>query len=343
LTVCSVGQINQQNLAIMLQEEFGNNSNFQRVGTSRQTDGRCGQTLGIKGCLNIDLHAHFSLDGINHAGKGYFRKIVHSCDKPECAVCFKRGWAVREASAVEYRINQASKHFGVAEHIVASVPKTDYGLSFSELKAKTLRILRNRGIIGGVLIFHAQRFSNRRESIQTGKPFGWFFSPHWHVIGFIDGGYSKCRHCSKSTLECLTCNGFDGRTRREYYKEGGKDGAGNSGSGWIVDVKGARKTIHGTAFYQLNHATLVRGTKRSIVTTWFGVCSYVKLRLKKEDRVLRDICPICQHTLEEVIYVGVAEPEGLSGFDGYFAREWEEPYLDKNGLPNWIPKPRCME
>jgi hypothetical protein len=31
------------------------------------------------------------------------------------------------------------------------------------------------------------------------------------------------------------------------------------GSGWIVAVKGVRKTIHGTAWYQLNHSTLVRG------------------------------------------------------------------------------------
>ena len=200
-----------------------------------------------------------------------------------------------------------------------------------------------RGILGGVLIFHAQRYCSRRESIAKSKPFGWYFSPHSHVIGFIDGGYAQCRHCSKSTLECLACNGFEGRTRRAYYKEGGKDGFGNSGSGWIVSVKGARKTIHGTAWYQLNHATIVRGAKRSCVTTWFGVCSYVKLRLKKQDRIRRDLCPICQHELEEVIYVGEGVPEALTSFDSYMVREWEEPYLDKNGSPNWIPKPKCME
>jgi hypothetical protein len=120
------------------------------------------------------------------------------------------------------------------------------------------------------------------ESIAKGKRFGWYLSFHFHLIGFIDGGYAQCRHCSKNTQDCLACNGFEGRTCREYFKEGGKDDAGNSGSGRIVDVKGARKTIHGTAWYQLNHSTLVHGAKRSCVTTWFGVCSYVQLRLKNK-------------------------------------------------------------
>jgi hypothetical protein len=322
--------------------DWENNGVFQRVGTGQQTSSDCGKTLGQKGCLNVDLHSHVSLDGRNHAKMIYIRNIVHSCDSPECCVCFKRGWAVREASAIEYRIKEASKRFGVAEHIVCSVPKSDYGLPYAQLKAKALKVLRNRGVLGGVLILHLQRYCNKRESIIKGKPFGWYFSPHWHVIGFIDGGFAKCRHCSKNTLECLSCSGFNGRTRREYYKEGGKDGAGNSGSGWIVDVKGARKTIHGTAWYQLNHATLVHGAKRSTVTTWFGVCSYVKLRLKKEDRIRRDLCPICLSELQDIVYVGGGVPEGLSGFDGHLVREWEEPYLGKDGLPNWIPKPKCM-
>jgi hypothetical protein len=319
--------------------EWGKKGIFERVGNGKQTDGRCGQTLGLKGCLNVELHAHVSLDGKNHAGNVYIKKVVHSCDKPECPVCFKRGWAVREASAIEYRINQASKKFGVAEHIVVSVPKTDYDLPFAEMKAKALVALRNRGVLGGVLIFHAERYCNRQESIAKGKPFGWYISFHFHVIGFVDGGYSQCRHCSRSTLECLACNGFEGRTRREYYKEGGKECSGGSESGWIVDVKSARKTIHGTAWYQLNHSTLVRGTKRSCVTTWFGVCSYVKLRLKKKDRISRNICPICQHELEEVVYIGNAPNTSVHQF---WIREWEEPYLDKDGLVNWIPKPRCL-
>jgi hypothetical protein len=318
------------------------NGVLKRVGQGEQTDSRCGQNLGVKACLNVDLHAHTSLDGLNHAGNVFVKKIIHSCDKPSCRVCCRRGWAVREASAIEYRINESAKRFGVAEHIICSVPKSDYGLSFVKMKAKVLAVLRKRGVIGGVLIFHAERFCNFKESVVKGKPCGWYVSFHFHVIGFIDGGYGCCRGCRKNTLECLACSGFEGRTRREFYKESSEYckktkvvDDGKSG-GWIVSVKGARKTIHGTAWYQLNHATLVRGAKRSTVTWWFGVCGYTKLKLKKEDRVRRDICPICQHVLEEVVYVGNDENSSLFQ---WWVKEWEEPYLDKDGSPNWIPKP----
>lgn len=319
-------------------------SKFARVGTGQQTNSFCGLTLGFKGCLNVHFHSHISLDSKNHTGNVFIRKVVHSCDKPECPICFKRGWAVREASAVEYRIKEASKLFGIAEHITVSVPEADYGLPYPKIKLKVLNALRNRGILGGVLIFHAQRYCNRYESIVKGKPFGWYFSPHFHVIGFIDGGYGCCRFCSnlnvingrvKDTARCISCKGFEGRTRRFYEKEGGHEG-----SGYIVKVMGARKTIHGTAWYQLNHATIVYGFKRATVTTWFGICSYTKLKLKKEDRIRRDVCPICQHELEDVVYVGEGEPLGLRGFDAHIVREWEEPFSDKNGDPKWIPKPK---
>ncbi|MGD6934357.1 MAG: hypothetical protein ACQCN5_09140 [Candidatus Bathyarchaeia archaeon] len=300
---------------------------FFRVGTGNIDSPLCGANLGFKGCLNVELHNHVSLDGENHKGKIFVRKIIHSCDKPECPICFKRGWAVREASAIEYRIKESAKLFGVSEHIVASVPQADYGLPYSIIKAKVLKALRNRGILGGVLIFHAQRYCNRYESITKNKPFGWYFSPHFHIIGFIDGGYAKCRGCQNcwfdkrdsvhvlDTTKCLACDGFEGRTRRFNAKEGGKE------SGYLVKVMGARKTIHGTAWYQLNHATIIKGAKRSTVATWFGVCSYTKLKLKKDDRVRRDVCPICQHELEDVVYVGEGEPLGLRGFDKYIVRD----------------------
>lgn len=313
---------------------------FQRVGQGNQTSYKCQTLIGYKACLNVDLHNKVSLDGQNHAGNVYIKKVIHSCDKPECPLCFKRGWAVREADNVEDRIIYAQKKFGIAEHIVCSVPITDYGLSYEKLKIKALKALETRGVIGGVLIFHLERYCNKEEAIKKGKLNGWYISPHFHIIGFIDGGYAKCRECHKKIAGCSpTCTGFDRRSRNQYFKEGGKEGAGNSGSGWIVDVKGKRRTIHGTAWYQLNHCTLVRKKVRAQVTTWFGVCSYHKLKLRKEDRIRRDVCPICQHELEDVSYVGD---------DNYIVRsavafkEWEEPYRDKDGCVKWIPKPKCL-
>ncbi len=121
--------------------EYGGNKNLLRVGGGEQTGNYCGQTLGLKGCLNVDLHAHVSLDGVNHAGNVYIKKAIHSCDRPECPVCFLSGWSVREASAIDSRIKKLSngytddegkKHagLGLPEHIIISIPVCDFKLVF---------------------------------------------------------------------------------------------------------------------------------------------------------------------------------------------------------------------
>lgn len=232
---------------------------------------------------------------------------------------------------------------GLIEHFIDSVPKCDYGLTFERLKAKAIKSLRSRGCLGGGLIFHAERFANFEEAKKRGVPIGYYFSPHWHCLGFLDGGYSRCRNCPnvwkgfdgeihvKEAAKCMACSGFEGRTRREYLKEGGKFGAGLSGSGYVVKIKGARKSVFGTCWYQLNHSTLVK-SKRDRVIVWWGVCSYNKLKMTKEDRVKRDSCPICGLPMQPVRRIGSVE---VLGDDGWH-REFEDDFLDKEGRPNWV-------
>jgi hypothetical protein len=184
-----------------------------------------------------------------------------------------------------------------------------------------------------------ERYHSKTEALVKGGKAGWFISLHFHVLGYIDGGY-PCRSCKKERSECFGCNGFDGEARRlNVLKE-------SSGFGWIFKIATdkygralERKSIFGSMWYQLNHATIVKNHKRSSVVTWFGVCSYSKLKLKKGDRKNRDICPICQKALVEVMYVG-NDPNRLP-MDPK-VREWEEPLLDKGGSPNWIIKPKCI-
>ena len=64
---------------------------YKRVGTGEQTSFRCGQFLGWLGCLNVEEHNHSTLDGVDHTGNVYVKRVFHSCDKPECPVCFKKG------------------------------------------------------------------------------------------------------------------------------------------------------------------------------------------------------------------------------------------------------------
>jgi hypothetical protein len=318
---------------------YDRDGEFVRVGNGDVTNpDTCGQFRGYKGCLNVDLHNIVTLEGHNHKGEVYVKKRFYSCDKPTCPVCFKFGWAVREATNVESRIREASRKYGLAEHVTSSVPQNDYGLSFKKLRAKQLKILKSRYVHGGVLIFHAQRYANFWEAKRKRVPQGWYFSPHFHIIGFVDGGYSKCRKCEnmmvngevKYPAKCMGCKGFEGQTRRMWEKEGGK------GSGYIVKVLGKRKSVFGTAWYQLNHASLITGGERSQVATWFGTCSYRKLKLKKEDRIKRDVCPICGYDLVKIRYVG-------KDFEGILSRWWEKEFFDKfkdrGGALNWVPAP----
>jgi hypothetical protein len=53
-----------------------------------------------------------------------------------------------------------------------------------------------------------------------------------------------------------------------------------------------------TAWYQLNHASYDKTKKRFHIATWFGVCSYRKLKVTPEKR--KELCPICQHELVDI-------------------------------------------
>jgi hypothetical protein len=259
---------------------WGLHGSFSLVGNGDVTNSRCGTFKSFWGCVRVELHDLITLDGVNHEGKVYVQKVFNSCDKPSCPVCYKKGWAVREAGRIEARLKVAAMRFGQVEHIVCSVPLKDYGLDLKRLRKKVIGVLSSCGVVGGCIIFHGFRYRRLK---------GWYWNVHFHVLGFILGGYGRCRHCTGGN--CYTCNGVEGRLYRAYRE-----------NGYIVRVLGERKTVGGTAWYQLNHATVKVGVKCFCVATWFGVCSYRKLKVSPEVR--RRFCPICQHELERLRYFG---------------------------------------
>jgi hypothetical protein len=233
-------------------ETSARHGSWELVGHGKKTNDYCGTFLKFKICNRVELHAQSNLDGVSHAGKVFVHKIHRSCNSPRCPVCCFSGWAKREADKISQRIAEASKHYGDAEHIIIPVPESDYGLAEfhnDKLRVKVKDVLFNRGVVGGCLIFHGFRYADYLESIEKDVLFGWRWSPHFHSIGFILGGYGKCRSCSKlgkvGVYSCAGCNGFEARTRRFYEKDN-----------YLVKIKGERKTIFGTAWYQLNHSAI---------------------------------------------------------------------------------------
>ena len=274
--------------------------NYVLVGNGFATNGKCGKYLYEYGCTRINLHNRIMMAKIRVRGKEtivstinrtYHKPVFNYCNNPRCPICYKHGWASRLARKIEHRFLVASKKFGQPEHIIVPVPAKDFRLSLKDLRAKVVRILRNRGVIGGVQIFHGFRYANAEESRRKNVPFGWYWSIHFHVIGFILGGY-KCRDCKKKCFK--GCGGFVDRSYRENEKDG-----------YIVKVKAKRETIWGTARYQLDHATVDLTKKRFKVATYFGCISYRKLKVTEEMK--HAVCPCCKHDLDKLRYVGNRE------------------------------------
>ena len=130
-------------------------------------------------------------------------------------------------------------------------------------------------------------FHPYRENELTNR---WYFSPHFHMIGY----------------------GWIQHTKEGYEKHG-----------WVVKNAGIRKTVSGTALYQLSHAGI---HERYHTITWFGSLSYNKMRIPPQDPPL-ERCPICGEKLRELWYVG---PLDLPEREGEF-------WFDREG---WIYKPR---
>lgn len=296
---------------------YGEYGDFKLVGHGERTSEQCGTFFHFRGCLRTDLHKITTLDGENFTNKVFVRRVHHWCHKPSCPICYKSGWAVRQAGNIDARCEEASKRFGQVEHIVCSVPSKDYGLSFAYLRQKAVRVLLKRGVIGGCLIFHGFRFDVARQ---------WYWSPHFHVLGFILGGYGQCRTCKRKGNCLKGCGGFDDRNYWEGYMK----------DGWVVKVLGERKTAFGTAWYQLNHSSYDKTKKRFHIATWFGVCSYRKLKVTSEKR--KELCPICQHELQDIKYVGEACVIKHKD-DPDYCRDSFENFLNKHGDVRWIEAP----
>jgi hypothetical protein len=242
-----------------------------------------------KGCLNVEAHSQESL--LAYSREGLLEKMVghvfvkiyrRSCARAECPVCYE-SWAAKEARKIAWRL-LAWKNGGRPIHVIVSVPKRLYNLRFDfvEIKRRAYSVLKKTGFLGGSCIFHPFRMNKKLNR--------WYFSPHFHVIGY----------------------GWIHGTKENYNRHG-----------WIVKNARVRKTVFGTAMYQLSHAGIHEGHH---TVTWFGRLSYNKLKVFPMPEV-EERCPICKQKLQGLWYFG---SEDLPEKEGDY---W---------LPsdNWVYKPR---
>jgi hypothetical protein len=254
----------------------------------------------LKGCLRVHLHNQIgvTIDGTDYRNKVFVKRAFYSCNRPECPSCGVSAWAVREAGRAEGILTYASNKLKMKiEHFIISPPQ-DFSGSFEDLRKYVLKAMLRRGIVGGLFIYHHFRYHGKNETYVGEKPH-YFVGRHFHVLGFIKGSYGNCRNCiyqkNGTFAKCKEgCNGFEGVSRRAYDKDG-----------VIAKVKGERKSIGGTIWYQLSHCSIRKDVKKQVVVNWFGICGRNKLRIPKGALPQKEnLCEICGEKLYDIVYKG---------------------------------------
>jgi hypothetical protein len=249
------------------------------VGHGEKTNHKCGVFRRWDGCLRAELHGQNKLGEESHKGKAFIHKVHNWCNNYRCPICYLYGACLREAEHATQRIMFASKGgkddlgryhapLGEPQHIIVSPPKCDWDLAEFEHEKfckKVRSIIRAVGIESCGMIFHGFRYASYEESLEKGVLYGYYWSPHFHLIGFIVGGYGTCRHCSKTARTyrtrgnkivtkhgdkrfCDGCDGFEHRVRESFEK-----------NGYIISNTDERKSVFSTVWYQLSHMAIKKG------------------------------------------------------------------------------------
>lgn len=289
---------------------------FMPVGRGVKSSVFCGNHRSFSVCYNVELHKGKFLDGVDCTGKVVVRHNHMWCHKASCPVCFMRGWSVRGARSIDGRFAEGDRlGFGKVEHVMVSVAVADRGLSESVMRKKCRDALLDRGVVGGCMIFHGFRIDKERKVL--------VWSPHYHCLGYIEGGFDRCRNCVHKRDDCRSCIGFKGREVRGYAKDG-----------YLVKILAERKTVFGTAYYQLNHATIRLGIKRFHCVTWLGSCANHKFKSAKVKAEI--LCPVCKSEMVKSMHMGNRRIVKDIGHVDYRAVFVDEEY-DEDDEPNWIP------
>lgn len=164
--------------------------------------------------------------------------------------------------------------YGKVVHVVVSPSFEDIGKLTYEKLRRKAYVILKKNGVLGGSVI----FHHNRQHKKTKE---WYFRPHFHVLAY----------------------GWVHGTREGFRSHG-----------WVIKNVGIRKTVSGTALYQLSHA----GVHDKFHTiTWFGNLSYNKLKVPPRVPE-KECCPICGQELRDLWYFGgldLPEEEGFYWMD----------------------------
>lgn len=287
-------------------------SDYMIVGRDPPSNPFCGKHRRFMKCSETALHGVIG-------GRDFYHNNVTNCKSYRCRLCWKYGWCVRRANIIESRFLTAEKVLGLhvkdVEHFSVSLPKRLYDLPPKEMVKEAILACKLSGVTGGVTILHPFRKDLKRRDL--------YKSFHYHVLGYIDGGYDRCRSCVK-VGSCWTYDGFEGVTRRAHKDDG-----------WIVSlaknengVVEKRDSIFGTGWYQLEHSGFKSGVNNFQIVEWFG--NVAKRKFKTEVKRSEFKCPICTNYLKRSFLPIGVEPIVANRGERGFMKNFTLPHVDED-------------
>lgn len=203
---------------------------------------------------------------------GYAEKHSYSCRRAECPVCGtidKKGyyhpkWLGIATNKIVKRI-KAGLGRRKAIHVSISSPPDTWDQYNDKKKYSKMR----RKVIKRLKMWGIHGGCLIFHPYKGDNKRGWHYQPHFHTL----------------------CDGW-----LEDHKT-----LGPKLNGWVVRNHRIRKTLGGTAWYQLSHAGIRPGNN---AVGWFGSMAYNKLQKIPETPAERPMCPVCGDLLSRVIYLG---------------------------------------
>lgn len=228
---------------------------------SGQPHAKCG-TYWTKVCLeehpakqlNDIIDYQRDLDGKCMHNGAYIQRVMMSCHRPICPVCWTN-WRRRQVAKVQKRFDTDEKTFTPWEkrnfkrcHLGVAIPKSMHHLTKKEMQQKVVLSLKRVGINGGSLVYHSKRQHERIRGNWTSE--NTYFWPHFHVYTHL----------------------------KRAWIDGAKVDENSKDTGIIIRNFGERPLAKSIS-YQLSHAGVP--SNHAHIVTWFGSMNYRKLHVEK--------------------------------------------------------------